>query len=76
VMAILQQLNRERGITVVLVTHDENIGRHTSRILRLYDGQIVREERVPDPLLAESPEEAVKTPDPVGAQQADGGLAR
>jgi putative ABC transport system ATP-binding protein len=49
VMAILQQLNRERGITVVLVTHDQSIARHTSRIVHLYDGRVVEEERVAQP---------------------------
>lgn len=58
VMAILQQLNREQGITVVLVTHDPLIARHTSRILHLYDGRIEREERVAEPLLAQTAEGA------------------
>ncbi|MBN1953723.1 MAG: ABC transporter ATP-binding protein [Anaerolineae bacterium] len=52
VMSIIQRLNREQGITVVLVTHDPQIGQHTSRILHLYDGQILREEHVEDPLLS------------------------
>jgi len=59
VMALLQQLNRERGITVVLVTHDAIIARHTRRILHLYDGRIVDEEPVDEPLVArigEAPE--------------------
>jgi putative ABC transport system ATP-binding protein len=46
VMALLQSLNRERGITVVLVTHDPGVARYTSRIIYLHDGMIVREERV------------------------------
>jgi len=46
VMALLQRLNREQGITVVLVTHDLNIARYTSRIIRLRDGHIVGEEMV------------------------------
>ncbi len=53
VMAILQRLNREQGITVVLVTHDPYIGRHAQRILHLFDGEIVREERIADPVQAE-----------------------
>lgn len=57
VMAILQQLNRERGITVVVVTHDPVIARHTSRILHLYDGRITQEEGVSDPLVAQLGEE-------------------
>ena len=58
VMAILQQLNREQGITVILVTHDPNIARHTSRIIHLYDGQVTEEERVENPLVAQMQEEA------------------
>jgi putative ABC transport system ATP-binding protein len=52
VMAILQGLNRERGITVVLVTHDPTIAHHTNRIVHLYDGLITNEESVAEPLLA------------------------
>jgi len=46
IMAIFQRLNTERGITVVFVTHDPEIARCTSRILRLRDGQLVGDERV------------------------------
>ncbi len=53
VMAILQQLNRERGITVVFVTHDPGIAAHTRRIVRLHDGLIVGDEPVLKPKLAE-----------------------
>jgi putative ABC transport system ATP-binding protein len=52
VMGVLQGLNRERGITVVLVTHDPTIAQHTGRILHLYDGAITHEETVAEPLLA------------------------
>jgi len=41
VMDVLQRLNRERGITIVMVTHDEEIGAQAGRIVRLYDGRIV-----------------------------------
>jgi len=46
IMAVLQELNRERGITVVLVTHDETIARHTKRIIRLHDGHITQDQTV------------------------------
>ena len=46
VMALLQALNRERGITIVLVTHDPMIARYTDRIVHLHDGRIVEEKRV------------------------------
>jgi putative ABC transport system ATP-binding protein len=57
VMAIFQQLNRERGITVVFVTHDPDIAAHTQRIVRLYDGQIVGDEPVLRPKLADLSEQ-------------------
>ncbi|HHH42475.1 MAG TPA: ABC transporter ATP-binding protein [Chloroflexi bacterium] len=50
VMAIFQRLNQERGITVVFVTHDPLVARHTRRIVHLKDGRIVGEERVENPI--------------------------
>jgi len=52
IMAILQWLNRYRGITVVLVTHDPTIARHTGRTVHLYDGLITHIETVAQPLVA------------------------
>ena len=43
IMAIFQKLNRERGITVVFVTHDPDIAAHTPRVVRLHDGKIVED---------------------------------
>ncbi len=43
VMEILQRLHKEHGITVVMVTHDEEIGAQAERIVRLRDGLIVDE---------------------------------
>jgi putative ABC transport system ATP-binding protein len=54
VMAVLQDLNRERGLTVVLVSHDRLIAEHTERILHLYDGAIDGNETVEEPLVAMS----------------------
>jgi len=53
IMAIFQRLNRERGITVVLVTHEPDIAAHSRRIIRLRDGLIEGEEQVAEPLDAE-----------------------
>jgi putative ABC transport system ATP-binding protein len=52
IMRIFQELNRERGITVIFVTHDPWIARHTRRVVTLADGKIVRDEEVPEPLIA------------------------
>jgi putative ABC transport system ATP-binding protein len=40
VMEVLRRLHRERGITVVMVTHDEEIGAQTERSVRLRDGMV------------------------------------
>ncbi|MBI3973353.1 MAG: ABC transporter ATP-binding protein [Chloroflexi bacterium] len=48
IMAILQRLNRERGLTVIFVTHEHDIAYHTRRILHLRDGQISDDEAVPE----------------------------
>lgn len=44
IMGIFQQLNRERGLTIVQVTHDENIARYGGHIVHLLDGLVEREE--------------------------------
>jgi putative ABC transport system ATP-binding protein len=41
VMALLQQLNRDSGITVVLVTHENDIAEYAGRIVAFRDGLIV-----------------------------------
>lgn len=38
-------LNRERGTTLVLVTHDLELARQTQRILRLRSGSVISDER-------------------------------
>ena len=52
VMYIFQHLNQEQGITVVLVTHEPDIARHTRRIVYLRDGLIVDDEPVLHPKVA------------------------
>ena len=44
-MALLLRLNADRGITVVFITHEEEIARRTNRIVRMRDGRIAAEER-------------------------------
>lgn len=52
VMQIFQRLNREQGITVIFVTHDPWIARHTRRIVTLADGAVMRDEEIREPLVA------------------------
>jgi putative ABC transport system ATP-binding protein len=51
IMGIFQGLN-EAGISIVLITHEPDIALYTSRIVKLYDGEIVSDEPVKDRLLA------------------------
>ncbi len=46
VLSIFQELN-EQGITIMIVTHDEIVGEHAKRIVRVKDGEIVKDEVVP-----------------------------
>jgi len=48
IMAIFQRLNKEKGITIVFVTHEPEIAQHTRRIIRLSDGHVISDERVAD----------------------------
>jgi len=41
VMQILEEYNREAGVTVVMVTHDERLAKRTARTVRLFDGRQV-----------------------------------
>jgi ABC-type lipoprotein export system ATPase subunit len=41
VLRMFQQLNEEDGITIILVTHDPNVGRHAKRVIHIQDGVIV-----------------------------------
>jgi putative ABC transport system ATP-binding protein len=52
VMQIFQRLNREEGITLVFVTHDPWIARHTRRVITLADGLVVGDESIEEPLVA------------------------
>ncbi|MCW5980850.1 MAG: ABC transporter ATP-binding protein [Bryobacteraceae bacterium] len=46
IMTLFQQLNRERGITIVLVTHEPDIAAYARRMVVMRDGRIVRDEPV------------------------------
>ena len=44
VLDLFRQLNAERGITVILITHDHEIAAHGNRIVQFHDGLIIRDE--------------------------------
>jgi putative ABC transport system ATP-binding protein len=41
IMALLERLNREKGVTLVMVTHDKAKADRSNRIVRVFDGQLV-----------------------------------
>jgi putative ABC transport system ATP-binding protein len=43
IVALMRRLNRERGLTFLIVTHDIGVGRATDRIVRMVDGEIVED---------------------------------
>lgn len=45
VMDIFHKLNREQGMTIVLITHNHELAEETARILTMHDGLIDDEER-------------------------------
>jgi putative ABC transport system ATP-binding protein len=45
IMHILQRLNREQGITIVLVTHEHDIAAYAKRVLIMRDGLLVEDRR-------------------------------
>ena len=55
IMDLFQSLHRENGQTVILVTHDAHVARHTDRIIRISDGKIVSDEVNPNPIKAGAP---------------------
>jgi putative ABC transport system ATP-binding protein len=66
IMAIFQRLNREDGITMIVVTHDPDVASYSNRNIRFKDGRLHGDERIAQPrearkdleqLPAEHPEE-------------------
>ncbi|HAS04928.1 MAG TPA: ABC transporter ATP-binding protein [Dehalococcoidia bacterium] len=45
IMELLSQLNREKGITLIIVTHDMEIAAVAGRIIKMRDGKIIEDER-------------------------------
>jgi putative ABC transport system ATP-binding protein len=66
IMAIFQRLNREDGITMIVVTHDPDVATYSNRNIHFKDGRLQLDERLAQPrearkdleqLPAEQPEE-------------------
>jgi putative ABC transport system ATP-binding protein len=55
IIGLFQRLHRDLGQTVIYVTHDPFIARHTERIIRFADGRLVGDDRIAEPLAAGTP---------------------
>jgi putative ABC transport system ATP-binding protein len=49
IMEVLQRLNRERGLTVLLITHEADIAEYARRVVAFRDGKVVRDEATANP---------------------------
>ena len=50
ILALLAELNRSQGTSIIVVTHDRRVAQATQRILRMQDGHMVSDHRITDPL--------------------------
>jgi putative ABC transport system ATP-binding protein len=49
IMGIFQNLNREKGISIVVVTHEPDVAHYAHRIITFKDGRLLSDEAVPEP---------------------------
>jgi hypothetical protein len=61
----LKALNRERGVTIVMVTHEPDIARYADRTVAMRDGRIVSDERHAASAATEAAVTATPAPEPV-----------
>jgi len=49
IMEILQRLNRASGLTVLLITHEQDIAGYASRVVTIRDGRVQSDDLIPSP---------------------------
>jgi len=64
IMETLVSLNRERGVTIVLVTHEADIAAYADRIVTMRDGKIISDERINKPAIAAKLPVSFRPPEP------------
>ena len=47
IMEVLVGLNREQGVTVILVTHEADIAAYADRVVTMRDGEVISDEPIP-----------------------------
>jgi putative ABC transport system ATP-binding protein len=53
IMAIFQRLNRDLGITIIMITHEPDIALYAKRNIHFKDGEVVDDQENPTPMIAE-----------------------
>jgi ABC-type lipoprotein export system ATPase subunit len=58
ILQTFKKLNKEEGLSVVIVTHEPDVGSHCGRIIRMRDGRIEGDDRPGGPHLQAAPDKA------------------
>jgi ABC-type lipoprotein export system ATPase subunit len=45
IVSLMRRMNREHGVTFILVTHDTDVAAQTDRVIRLKDGKVLSDTR-------------------------------
>ena len=61
-MEIFQRLNRERKLTVIIVTHEQDISQYAERVIHVRDGKIASDDPVSNRLVASAVLETLPVP--------------
>jgi len=43
IIGLIKQLNAEKGVTIIIITHDQQLAKQAKRIVKMLDGTIVKE---------------------------------
>ena len=73
IMVTLQALNRERGVTIIVVTHEPDIAAYAGRVITMRDGAVISDERKPavgPPAASTGVSPAASLPNPLQAKAA------
>lgn len=64
IMALFQKLNRDSGMSIIVVTHEHDIAEYSNRIIRFKDGHVMSDESVRNPRDAQRELETLPVEEP------------